>query len=820
MAAPARTSSSSIPCRTNPNLKRSEISDPMRRSFSGNPFSKPSIVTNPRSFNPSTPANSPSDFPRRHSTGRESIASLRDSDKENSKDQNPKPTRVRSPAPSKVTKNFMSPTISAASKMNASPRKKILAEKNDSVRSSVSFSDVKGLTMEDNESTPEIALKKKKVSFSDVQSIIMDDEYTPEIGLYQKKASSEHVKSIIMEDNVSTSELTPQIGLEQKNADVLHDSSSCNHEDEEPLKGNANFDYKESTNDYDSFPETVTDEKDSVNVDPTFKISPRVYISPSCPVLAPLDADPSMPPYDPKTNFLSPRPQFLHYRPNPRIDLYREREGMQLEEHFASESCSDTDVTEETQSEGSQRESEDISSEETSKEEDEEEEELHVSEPNPIAPDLVEESVHAKRMSKPRFSTRSKFISLLLVLAFAYFSIQAANSPAFIPSMVEELSLLNVHIPPEETDAGTAIFDEKYYGEIEAEEAVDEDDHEQEDQEDDAYENVEQVPEIEAEDAVDEDDDEKEDQEDDAYENVEQVPEEHDEVNKGVGDMLEEPEAMIELDHLEAEENKGVEGIEAMIELDHLEAEENKGVELIAAQFDAEHQTEGVELAAQSDAEHQSNVNYNDQPSIIPQATENQPEVSKAVEPEGNDLNQIAEEVLSKEAESDNPKIEASTDSYLTSEAVTAATSRPEDQFLTKNTMAFSVLVLCLLAAIAFIYTRREKPSMPTAAAVTVEQPIPAKKSEYSLVSVGSKDTNIESKKVLKESNSYQSQETKSRKTDRRESLASSDYSMGSASYGSFTTYEKLPSKHGGGDEEIVTPVRRSSRIRKQVTSP
>ncbi|OMO73821.1 hypothetical protein CCACVL1_17130 [Corchorus capsularis] len=576
MAAPARTSSSSIPCRTNPNLKRSEISDPMRRSFSGNPFSKPSIVTNPRSFNPSTPANSPSDFPRRHSTGRESIASLRDSDKENSKDQNPKPTRVRSPAPSKVTKNFMSPTISAASKMNASPRKKILAEKNDPVRSSVSFSDVRGLTMEDNESTPEIALKKKK--------------------------------------------------------------------------------------------------------------------------------------------------------------------------------------------------------------------------------------------------------KLILAGSLKIFSTGCMLEPA------------------KETDAGTAIFDEKYYGEIEAEEAVDEDDHEQEDQEDEAYENVEQVSE-----------------------------EEPDEVEQG-------GEAMIELDHLEAEENKGVEGIEpvieldhleaeekkgveaaiegeAMIELDHLEAEENKGVELVVAQFDAEHQNEGVELAAQSDAEHQSNVNYNDQPSIIPQATENQPDVSKSAEPEGNDLNQIAEEVLSKEAESDNPKIEASTDSYLTSEAVTAATSRPEDQFLTKNTMAFSLLVLCLLAAIAFIYTRREKSSMPKAAAVTVEQPILAKKSEYSLGSVGSKDTNIErlssrnrqtvvdmandscpsemsschktssssssySKKVLKESNSYQSQETKSRKTYRRESLASSDQSMGSASYGSFTTYEKLPSKHGGGDEEIVTPVRRSSRIRKQVTSP
>ncbi|XWS68158.1 hypothetical protein CRYUN_Cryun04dG0067400 [Craigia yunnanensis] len=378
MASPAKTASSSIPYRTNPNMKKSELCDPMRR----NRFTKPSVITNPRAFNPNTPANSPSDCPRRHSTGRERVASLRDPDKENSRDQNPKPTRVRSPAISKGTKNFMSPTISAASKINESPKKKILVEINEPVRSSVSFSDVKSLIMEGNESTKEIDLKQK-VSFSEVKNVIMEDESTPEIGLNQKKVSFSDVKSIIMEDNEST----PQIVLKQKNVEVPHDLESSNHEYEEPLKSNADFDYKESKNYSDSLLETVTGEKDSVNVDPSFKISPRVSISPSCPILAPLDADPLMLPYDPKTNYLSPRPQFLHYRPNPRIELYRERDGKQLEEHFASESYSDTDVTEETQSEGLQRESGDSSSEETMKEGEEENEELHVSESNPITPD-------------------------------------------------------------------------------------------------------------------------------------------------------------------------------------------------------------------------------------------------------------------------------------------------------------------------------------------------------------------------------------------------------------------------------------------------
>ncbi|CBI25120.3 unnamed protein product, partial [Vitis vinifera] len=65
-----------------------------------------------------------------------------------------------------------------------------------------------------------------------------------------------------------------------------------------------------------------------------------------------------------------------------------------------------------------------------------------------------------------------------------------------------------------------------------------------------------------------------------------------------------------------------------------------------------------------------------------------------------------------------------------------------------------------------------------------------------------------------------QSQERGLRKSNKRESLASSsEYSTGSPSYGSFTSYEKIHIKHGCGDEEVVTPVRRSSRIRNQTPS-
>ncbi|KAL6637156.1 hypothetical protein ACP70R_024728 [Stipagrostis hirtigluma subsp. patula] len=70
-------------------------------------------------------------------------------------------------------------------------------------------------------------------------------------------------------------------------------------------------------------------------------------------------ADAPAAPYDPKTNFLSPRPRFLHYKPNPRIEQYRQGGASvrRLEDGFASESSDELsaatteedDLTEEEQ---------------------------------------------------------------------------------------------------------------------------------------------------------------------------------------------------------------------------------------------------------------------------------------------------------------------------------------------------------------------------------------------------------------------------------------------------------------------------------------
>ncbi|KAJ6951071.1 hypothetical protein NC651_004664 [Populus alba x Populus x berolinensis] len=104
MAASKKLDSRSpIPSRpTNPNSRNSEIY----------PFVKPSINSNQRGgggFNPNTPVNTPSDYPRRNSISRENIdcmLCLFTRTKKMLEDQNWKSVRIRSPA--KGAKNFMS----------------------------------------------------------------------------------------------------------------------------------------------------------------------------------------------------------------------------------------------------------------------------------------------------------------------------------------------------------------------------------------------------------------------------------------------------------------------------------------------------------------------------------------------------------------------------------------------------------------------------------------------------------------------------------------------------------------------------------------
>ncbi|KAL0384342.1 UNVERIFIED_CONTAM: hypothetical protein Sradi_2828500 [Sesamum radiatum] len=423
MAAHSNRSPSPLSSRPiNPNPRNSESNSAARRSFSGaNPFAKPSVLTNPRRFDPVTPANSPSDFARRRSVSKEGTGSyLKDfEEKENDeKDHTLKASRLHSPA--KGSKNFMSPTISAASKFTPSPRKKVLVERNDPVRTSISLSDGKAMffstkysnVSEDLESKSEVGYDQSHKTETSLDSNVAD--------LEKKKAVQEVPPVSKPSKRVSFSDV-PSDSHESLSESVVTDSDNL-------------------------ILESVLRNKDSCS-----------SISPS---IAMLDADPSLPPYDPKTNYLSPRPQFLHYKPNPRIEtLLNKEKGLDPDElkrlddsfmsEIMSENYSDSEDTEESQNEDSQKEEIEVTSsadmvigvEET-------EEDPHVSEPpeslpvsSTVTDEISEERSVRKIEKKPWSLKRLMCFSILLMFLMACLSISVTHSPAFDNVVLQDLSL-------------------------------------------------------------------------------------------------------------------------------------------------------------------------------------------------------------------------------------------------------------------------------------------------------------------------------------------------------------------------------------------
>ncbi|URE35638.1 hypothetical protein MUK42_03148 [Musa troglodytarum] len=272
--------------------------------------------------------------------------------RENERDLNcsasskPSAVRARSPAPAsccsaKGAKNFMAPTISAASKaVAASPRRRILAERNETV--SVVRSSLTSLL--DESPAPEEVPAKRRVSFGarpHQDSGVQENSYVGGGGSEPRKIESE-IKN-------------------RRYSGVLS----------------------------------------------SFHISPAA--------IAPLDADPSLPPYDPHTNYLSPRPRFLHYRPNPRIEQYQNQEGdlmdagdgKRLEDSFSSESSEETPGQTEEEQQSTPGDDECSSPEVEAMKEETGESPVPESESNP------------KSTGKGRSFWHYKFASLLLVVGIA-----------------------------------------------------------------------------------------------------------------------------------------------------------------------------------------------------------------------------------------------------------------------------------------------------------------------------------------------------------------------------------------------------------------
>ena len=305
---------------------------------------------------------------------------------------------VKAPKPSK---NFMSPTISAVSKINPSPRKKILSEKNELSRSF-------------DKSHHHVTQVRSSVTFCDVVSFI---------------------------------------GEEDKDKDQIFIGEKKKEEEEE-----------------ESHDVTVTDMDDS-----SFDVSPLTASVPfTFPAFEANEVDASVTPYDPKKNYLSPRPQFLHYRPNPRIEC------KQLEELFTSESSSsETDMSakesqheeevvspesvEEVAEESQQVEELVLSVEEEGEvtlEESDDEEHLEAVESEEKEEVVVGESTEETRQlsKQSRFKT-SKLLGWMLVLGLAY-TLLVSSVTLTLPNISQDSHVFKFHIPPEIAKSARESFEQ------------------------------------------------------------------------------------------------------------------------------------------------------------------------------------------------------------------------------------------------------------------------------------------------------------------------------------------------------------------------
>ena len=327
----------------------------------------------------------------------------------------------------KASKNFMSPTISAVSKINPSPRKKILSDKNELSRS---FDKT-------HHQHPQV---RSSVTFCDVVSFI---------------------------------------GEEDKDKDQIF---ICEKKKEE---------------EGESHDVTVTDMDDS-----SFDVSPLPASVPfTFPAFEANEVDASVTPYDPKKNYLSPRPQFLHYRPNPRLE-HASEECKQLEEIFSSDSSSaDTDLSgEESQQEEEVASQQSVEAEESqheeevacqqsveavesqqveegvvaveeegevtleesddeehleaveSEEEEEEEEEVVVGE----STEEAEETHQVPRQSRFKIS---KLLGWILVLGVAY-TLLVSSVTIIQPNISQASQFYKFHIPPEITTSARESFEQ------------------------------------------------------------------------------------------------------------------------------------------------------------------------------------------------------------------------------------------------------------------------------------------------------------------------------------------------------------------------
>uniref|UniRef100_A0A803MC38 Uncharacterized protein n=2 Tax=Chenopodium quinoa TaxID=63459 RepID=A0A803MC38_CHEQI len=825
----------------------------VRKSFSGYPFAKSSIATQPRTLTPNTPVNSPAEYARRSSFGRECGAGIGDHEqKENERDPNLRPiARVRSPSVLKGTKNFMSPTISAASKINPSPRKKVLGERNEAIRTSASLSDGKFHFFSTN-----------SLDFSG-ENESKTDMGTPPFSMISdfNKVGNE-VSNTELENKVA--DLSPGVGKIESESDLVVLSPEI------PLKS--------TTKSPKILPQS---EMPKVVADYNVGLDIKNNISSSPSVIAPLDADPFHSPYDPKTNFLSPRPQFLHYKPNPRIESYI-NQGVRLEDDFGSDSVSEAENSDEVQSETSQEVQEETSSSA----------EPLSSESSSPKNEELDEIVESKIEPRTRFSGKWKavtflFFILLGTISFSMYypgdgnainqekiisriysnsrvaadlakdnfnvlflnaKVLSAQSVGYLSQMISKEREIKFSPLPfsnltgwqeEEVENDYLVKGFEFRPWLGKEVGVD------------------TAMKKAAETVIFEDETELiklHDCEADVFEQssglpiIDQVIEEYEPENTEESSVLEESvsedDAIAKMSE-EASLSDKPERLEKTHVLEHKDSAV-KMTEGSSVLDDPENQeAEHYLVTSAVHDESQSDLKVEGQPSSFSPDPEVHSQVTTANVP-FSDVELLSEE-------SEEVKVQSVSRSLVVEGAdLISQILEASERSLAPITAAVSLVVLSLLAAAAFNFVKKSKKetpavSTPLADAHVVQKenssfvPIARKidpkvrenpsscsgpvevdmigESCPSELSSFQKTSSYYKKTDPRGSDEAQSVEKSSRRNHKRESLASSssEYTMGS-SYGSFTTYGIVHSKQL--DDEVVTPIRRSSRIRSKVTSP
>ncbi|XP_068655060.1 probable GPI-anchored adhesin-like protein PGA55 [Aristolochia californica] len=311
-----------------------------RKSFTGTASGRPSLHAIRRNFYPITPANSPAS---QEIPPRKIRASF---EKENEKDRTASSSvRIQSPVVSKGIKNFMVPTISTASKVAASTKKKVLSERNETVSSSVSLSDTQSVVTSMN--SLEFSGTEKACRKSEISSVSLALPATSQVSkqlayrdqIHRAPVSLPNGNSPLVSEELSDISETGRDGSKMENvvgSEIKSDTPKLSISGEGPESVTLdNFKVTEPLKPQISEPFYKDDRLDSKEYHFSSKDSPH---------------DSSRFPYDPKTNYLPPRPRFLHYKPNSRIGICLSREndshcdkGIKLEESFTSESSSDTE---------------------------------------------------------------------------------------------------------------------------------------------------------------------------------------------------------------------------------------------------------------------------------------------------------------------------------------------------------------------------------------------------------------------------------------------------------------------------------------------